>query len=66
MRRIRTGDAQFDDRIDLIDQSIFADCLTGPLDRIDRLCDCRFLDVDHDGDVDLRDWATMQNGYTGS
>jgi len=64
MRRIRTGDAEFDGDIDLIDYATFAECMTGP-GRVDRLCDCRFLDIDHDGDVDLADFARFQNGFTG-
>jgi len=65
MRRIRTGDSEFDGDIDLMDYKIFAGCMTGP-GRVDRLCDCRFLDIDHDGDVDLADFARFQNAFTGS
>jgi len=64
MRRVRTGDAEFDGDVDLIDHAAFAECMTGP-GRVDRLCDCRFLDIDHDGDVDLSDFARFQNGFTG-
>ena len=64
LRRIRTGDADFDGDVDLVDYTAFADCMTGP-GRVDRLCDCRFLDIDHDGDVDLADFARFQNGFTG-
>ena len=64
MRRIRTGDSEFDGDIDLVDHGAFADCMTGP-GRVDRLCDCRFLDIDHDGDVDLADFARFQNGFGG-
>ena len=64
LRRIRTGDAEFDGDVDLVDYTAFADCMTGP-GRVDRLCDCRFLDIDHDGDVDLADFARFQNGFTG-
>ncbi len=64
MRRIRTGDARFDGRIDASDYRVLADCMTGP-GRIDRLCDCRFLDIDYDGDVDLGDFARFQNAYGG-
>lgn len=65
MRRIRTGDAQFDGRVDLADFSKLARCITGP-HRSDGLCECRFLDLDHDGDVDLMDFARFQNGFEGS
>jgi len=64
LRRFRTGDAEFDGDIDLIDYAAFAECMTGP-GRVDRLCDCRFLDIDHDGDVDLGDFALFQNGFMG-
>jgi len=64
MRRIRTGEADFDGDIDLDDARVLHDCLTGPGD-FDRLCDCRFLDLDHDRDVDLADFARFQRAYTG-
>ena len=64
MRRIRTGDSEFDGAIDLIDYATFVDCMTGP-DQVDRLCDCRFLDIDYDGDVDLGDFAMFQNAFEG-
>jgi len=65
MRRIRTGDFQFDGDIDGTDYSALARCMSGP-GRVDRLCDCRFLDLDHDGDVDLRDFAHFQNAFGGN
>ncbi len=64
LRRIRTGDAEFDGDLDLIDYRAFVECMTGP-GRVDRLCDCRFLDIDHDGDVDLADFSWFQNRFTG-
>jgi len=64
VRRVRTGDSEFDGDIDLVDYGWLADCMTGP-GRVDRLCDCRFLDIDHDGDVDLADFARFQNAFTG-
>jgi len=64
LRRIRTGDSEFDEDIDLDDYGTFAECMTGP-GRVDGLCDCRFLDIDHDGDVDLGDFALFQNAFTG-
>ncbi len=64
MRRIRTGDSEFDGDVDLADYATFADCMTGP-GQVDRLCDCRFLDIDHDGDVDLGDFALFQNAFMG-
>ncbi len=65
LRRIRTGDSEFDDDIDQIDYATFANCMTGP-GRVDRLCDCRFLDIDYDGDLDLGDFALFQNAFTGN
>jgi len=65
MRRIRTGEADFDGDIDLDDATVLHDCLTGPGD-FDRLCDCRFLDIDHDRDVDLADFAAFQRAYGGN
>ncbi len=64
LRRIRTGDSEFDQDIDLDDFRAFSNCMTGPV-RSDRLCDCRFLDIDHDGDVDLADFSRVQLGFTG-
>ncbi len=70
MRRIRTGEADFDGDIDLTDYAKLSACLDGPgfLDRnrtdpTDTLCDCRFLDLDHDNDVDLRDVSRFQNAF---
>ena len=60
LRRVRTGDADFDGAIGLADLALLFDCMTGP-GRVDRLCDCRFLDLDHDGDVDLADFTKLQN-----
>ena len=62
LRRIRTGDSEFDGDIDLIDYAGFAGCMTGP-GLADGLCDCRFLDIDYDGDVDLGDFALFQNAF---
>jgi hypothetical protein len=59
LRRIRTGDGDFDGDVDLDDAAALHSCRTGP-GRVDRLCDCRFLDIDHDGDVDLADFARVQ------
>jgi hypothetical protein len=65
MRRIRNGESDFDGDVDLDDAASLHDCLTGPGD-FDRLCDCRFLDIDHDRDVDLGDFVLFQRNYTGS
>ena len=63
MRRIRNGDVDFDGDSDLADYSAMPACMTGPGD-FDRLCDCRFLDMGHDRDVDLADFALFQNSLT--
>ncbi len=65
LRRIRTGDSEFDGDIDLTDYGALSECLSGP-GRVDGLCDCRFMDIDHDGDVDLGDFARFQNAYDGA
>ncbi|MFQ5495836.1 MAG: hypothetical protein ACE5EX_10700, partial [Phycisphaerae bacterium] len=71
MRRIRTGEADFDGHIDLRDFAAFQNCITGPGDfdgtegGFDRLCDCRFLDIDHDRDVDADDFALFQPAMDG-
>ena len=71
MRRIRTGEADFDGHIDLKDAAAFQNCYTGEGDfdgtvgGFDRLCDCRFLDIDHDRDVDADDYALFATAMTG-
>ncbi|RJP31846.1 MAG: hypothetical protein C4547_14875 [Phycisphaerales bacterium] len=70
MRRIRSGEADFAGDVDLKDYAALAGCLTGP-EWVERenpgpqesLCRCRFLDIDHDGDVDLADVALFQNAF---
>ncbi|RJP39305.1 MAG: hypothetical protein C4547_03605 [Phycisphaerales bacterium] len=64
LRRIRTSDMNGDLDVDLDDLGDLAGCLTGP-GRVDWMCECRFGDVDHDGDVDLADVARFQNNFTG-
>jgi len=71
MRRIRTGDSEFDGDIDVDDLARLVDCMTGPMwvERVnpgpeESLCDCRFLDINHDGSVDLRDYALFQENFT--
>lgn len=70
LRRKQTGDGDLDGAVDLSDAGKLVGCLTGPewVKRTqpgprDCLCDCRFLDTDYDGDVDLADFATLQNRY---
>jgi hypothetical protein len=72
MRRIRTGDSEFDGDIDHDDLAKLVDCMTGPMwvERTDpgpedSLCECRFLDINHDGSVDLRDYAIFQQNFGG-
>jgi len=70
--RIRTGDSEFDVDIDHDDLAKLVDCMTGPMwvERTDpgpedSLCECRFLDINHDGSVDLRDYVIFQENYAG-
>ncbi|MBE7457966.1 MAG: hypothetical protein HS102_15305 [Planctomycetia bacterium] len=63
LRRIRTGDSEFDGDVDIVDYARLHDCFTGPI-RTDGLCECRFLDQDHDGDLDLADYARLQTAFT--
>ena len=63
MRRLRTGDSEFDGDVDIVDYARLHDCFTGPI-RTDGLCECRFLDQDHDGDLDLADYARLQTAFT--
>ena len=63
MRRVRDGDVDLDENVDLDDLASLLGCLTGP-GETDRLCDCRFVDLDHDRDVDLMDFSTFQNLFT--
>lgn len=69
LRQVRSGDAQFDGDISLLDLSSLIECMSGPgpIDRTPEtsLCECRFLDIDHDDDVDLADFARFQNAFTG-
>jgi hypothetical protein len=62
MRRIRNGEADFNGFIDRNDHAALVSCLTGPV-AADGLCDCRFLDIDHDRDVDLADFALFQQNF---
>lgn len=65
LRRIRTGDSEFDGDIDHEDYRRFATSMTGPVPT-DGLCEVRFLDIDYDGDLDLADYARFQNVFTGA
>lgn len=63
LRRIRTGDSEFDGDIDLRDHKRFCRAMTGPV-RTNGLCEDRFLDINHDGDLDLHDYAAFQNDFS--
>ncbi|MCC7292945.1 MAG: hypothetical protein IT449_12860 [Phycisphaerales bacterium] len=65
LRRIRTGDSEFDGDVDAADYSRLHGCLTGPITTTG-LCECRFLDIDYDGDLDLADFARFQNAFGAS
>ena len=49
--------------VDLADHQAFKNCMTAPGDTAVPECSC--ADVEGDGDVDLRDWAWLQNGFSG-
>lgn len=49
--------------VDLADHQEFKNCMTAPGDTAASECSC--ADVEGDGDVDLRDWGWLQNGFTG-
>lgn len=63
LRRVRTGDSEFDGDVDLTDYKTFAEAMTGPV-TTNRLCEKRFLDMDYDNDLDLLDYARIQNAFT--
>ena len=50
--------------VDLADHQAFQNCVTAPGEAAPPECAC--ADVEGDGDVDLRDWAWLQTGFTGS
>ncbi len=64
MRRIRTGESDFDGDVDIDDFNVFSNCFTGP-GPFDGLCECRFMDIDHDQDVDCDDWEAFKLAWTG-
>jgi len=64
LRRIRTGDVDIDDDVDMQDFVYFPGCYTGPA-ATDGLCQCRFLDIDHDRDVDIDDFNLFLSNYVG-
>jgi len=64
MRRIRTGDVNADDHVDIADFARFPGCYTGSVET-NGLCVCRFLDIDHDRDVDWHDFNQFMSNYTG-
>jgi len=64
MRRIRNGDVDFDNDVDIDDFTPMPGCFTGPGD-FDRLCECRFFDIDHDRDIDQDDFDLFLRVYTG-
>jgi len=63
LRRIRNGDVDFDGDVDLDDFATLPACMTGPVET-DRLCDCRFFDMDHDRDIDLSDLTLFQGAFS--
>ena len=62
LRRIRNGDVDVDFDVDLDDYFEWSDCWRGPLET-DGLCHCRFMDMEHDRDIDMADFAAFQNAF---
>ncbi len=61
----RQGDDNGDGKVDLVDYTVFEECLVGPGGSPEELqCLCVF-DSDEDGDVDLSDFAVFQERFTG-
>jgi len=58
------GDFGNDGAVDLIDHARFANCLSGPSGGLGPNCAC--FDLDADGDVDMRDFAAFEVGFTGN
>ncbi|MHC4698516.1 MAG: hypothetical protein ACYTFA_17420 [Planctomycetota bacterium] len=56
-------DMDQDRDVDLVDSAEFGECLSGPTSRLDGLC--ARGDTDGDDDVDLKDYAILQRGFTG-
>ena len=56
------GDCDLNGRVDLADFADFADCLLAAVPT-SATCDC--LDLDHDGVIDMADFARLQTGFTG-
>lgn len=54
------GDCDEDGVANLMDHEFFTQCLGGPDGSVLSSCEC--YDVDHSGNVDLRDFATTSNG----
>jgi hypothetical protein len=57
------GDCVEDGVVDLIDHDVFTECLGGPGGSLLSGCEC--FDSNHSGHVDLRDFATASNNYSG-
>ena len=52
------GDADCNNRVNLVDLRLFSDCVTGPTRRLNLGCEA--FDADLDGNVDLADFAAFQ------
>ncbi len=57
------GDVDGDGDIDLFDGSEFVECMTGPGGALAE--GCELADTDNDNDVDLGNFAILQNAFTG-
>ncbi len=63
------GDINGDEQVNLEDSQAYPECMVGPLGPQDPpvySSECRCLDADDDGDVDLADFAEFQRGFTGA
>lgn len=60
---IPPGDVGEDGVVDLNDHRRLVECLGGPDAPVND--DCRILDIDRNGAIDMRDVAVVQRGFTG-
>ncbi len=58
------GDFGNDGTVDLDDYRRFTPCMNGPAELLGPDCEC--FDLDSDGDVDTRDFAEFQRGFSGN
>jgi len=61
---ISPTDCNIDGAVNLLDHASLIDCLTGPAAGV--LTSCKCFNTNHDGTVDLRDFAEGQIVFSGS